>query len=68
MEYVRLFADRGDRGSDLQMPDSVRAVIAARLDALPPEARGLLRDAAVIGKVFSATGPVPSVVRSTIRS
>jgi class 3 adenylate cyclase/tetratricopeptide (TPR) repeat protein len=54
-EYARLLADRGDSASsDLVMPETVRAVIAARLDSLPVDGRGLLRDAAVCGKVFWA--------------
>ena len=36
------------------MPDSVQALIAARLDTLSPDRKGLLQDAAVIGKVFWA--------------
>jgi class 3 adenylate cyclase len=56
-EFVRLLADRG---SELQtggnaapgLPDSVQALIAARLDTLDPERKSLLQDAAVIGKVF----------------
>jgi class 3 adenylate cyclase/tetratricopeptide (TPR) repeat protein len=54
-EYARLLADRGDStSSDLVMPETVRAVIAARLDSLPVDGRGLLRDAAVCGTVFWA--------------
>jgi predicted ATPase len=34
------------------LPTSVRAIVAARLDALPPDERGLLIDAAVVGRVF----------------
>jgi class 3 adenylate cyclase/tetratricopeptide (TPR) repeat protein len=34
------------------LPDSVQAVIAARLDTLAPERRSLLQDAAVVGTVF----------------
>ena len=36
------------------MPDSVQALIAARLDTLPPDRKSLLQDAAVVGKVFWA--------------
>jgi predicted ATPase len=36
------------------VPDSIQALIAARLDTLPPERKSLLQDAAVIGKVFWA--------------
>ncbi len=35
-------------------PDSVQALIAARLDTLEPDAKSLLADAAVVGKVFWA--------------
>ena len=34
------------------LPTSVRGIVAARLDALPPDDRALLLDAAVVGKVF----------------
>ena len=34
------------------LPTSVRAIVAARLDALPPEERSVLVDAAVVGRVF----------------
>jgi class 3 adenylate cyclase/tetratricopeptide (TPR) repeat protein len=48
-EFVRLVEDR--RG-DVALPESVQGIIAARLDSLPPEEKGLLQDAAVLGKVF----------------
>ena len=54
-EFVRLLADRdllSGRLEDVQLPDSVHALIAARLDTLSPERKSLLQDAAVIGKVF----------------
>ena len=53
-EFVRLVADRGlaDTGEGIAFPDSVHALIAARLDTLSPERKGLLQDAAVVGKVF----------------
>ena len=35
-----------------QLPTSIRAIVAARLDALPAEERGVLIDAAVVGRVF----------------
>jgi pentatricopeptide repeat protein len=37
---------------DAQLPATVKAVIASRLDALPPEPRAALLDASVIGKTF----------------
>ena len=53
-EFVRLVADRGlgDTGEGIAFPDSVHSLIAARLDTLSPERKGLLQDAAVVGKVF----------------
>ena len=55
-EFVRLVADRGlpDTDDGLAFPDSVQALIAARLDTLSPERKSLLQDAAVVGKVFWA--------------
>ena len=49
-EFVRLLADRGQL--EAEMPGSVQALIAARLDTLSPERKSLLQDAAVLGKVF----------------
>jgi class 3 adenylate cyclase/tetratricopeptide (TPR) repeat protein len=59
-EFVRMLRDRSlldDRGrmassDDIPFPDTVHALIAARLDTLTPERKGLLQDAAVVGKVF----------------
>ena len=53
-EFVRLVADRaiGGPGGALAFPESVQALIAARLDTLSPERKALLQDAAVVGKVF----------------
>ncbi len=42
------------KGAEVPFPDSVHALIAARLDTLEPDAKSLLADAAVIGKVFWA--------------
>ena len=48
-QSVRLLSDTV---MDAQVPDSVQAVIAARLDALPADQKALLGDAAVVGSVF----------------
>jgi class 3 adenylate cyclase/tetratricopeptide (TPR) repeat protein len=65
-EFVRMLIDRGvlvRRGAawelaagedDIPVPESVQALIAARLDTLSPERKALLQDAAVLGKVFWA--------------
>jgi class 3 adenylate cyclase/tetratricopeptide (TPR) repeat protein len=53
-EFVRLFADRGSVDEGGEVPESVQALIAARLDTLAPERKSLLQDASVLGKVFWA--------------
>ena len=66
VETVRMLADRGvleprapgyavvgDVGT-LEVPETLLALIAARLDALPSEDRVLLQDASVLGKSFTA--------------
>ena len=66
-EYVRLLLDRDllvradgllrlKEGAELPVPDTVQAVLAARLDTLPPEYKALICDAAVIGETFWAGG------------
>ncbi len=58
-EYVRLAVERGwfdraARGEDLPLPDSVQAIIAARIDLLSTADKTLLQTAAVLGRVFWA--------------
>jgi class 3 adenylate cyclase/tetratricopeptide (TPR) repeat protein len=56
-EFVRLLSDRNLLAGPLEavpLPDSVQALISARLDTLSSERKSLLQDAAVIGKVFWA--------------
>jgi tetratricopeptide (TPR) repeat protein len=64
-EFVRLLKDKNlvvrkgsswelREGVEVPFPDSVRALIAARLDTLSADAKSLLADAAVVGKVFWA--------------
>jgi class 3 adenylate cyclase/tetratricopeptide (TPR) repeat protein len=62
-EFIRMLSDRGlldeagrlsEAAQELSFPSSVQAIIAARLDTLPPERKTVLQDAAVIGKVFWA--------------
>jgi class 3 adenylate cyclase/tetratricopeptide (TPR) repeat protein len=40
--------------ADLELPRSIQALIAARLDGLPVEEKAVLQDAAVVGRVFWA--------------
>jgi class 3 adenylate cyclase/tetratricopeptide (TPR) repeat protein len=49
-EFVRLLTDRG--AEHIEVPESVQALIAARLDTLPADRKSLLQDASVLGKVF----------------
>jgi predicted ATPase/class 3 adenylate cyclase len=53
-EFVRLFTDRSGLDEQVEVPESVQALIAARLDTLSLERKSLLQDAAVVGKVFWA--------------
>jgi class 3 adenylate cyclase/tetratricopeptide (TPR) repeat protein len=56
-EFVRLLSDRNLLAGPLEevpLPDSVQALIAARLDTLSGDRKSLLQDAAVIGKLFWA--------------
>jgi class 3 adenylate cyclase/tetratricopeptide (TPR) repeat protein len=51
-EFAHLVQERGGTGDgDLALPESVQGLIAARVDALSAEEKGLLQDAAVVGKV-----------------
>jgi class 3 adenylate cyclase len=49
-ELVASVAERTDSSDEL--PTSIRSIISARLDSLPPPEREALLDAAVMGKVF----------------
>ncbi|HEX7084030.1 MAG TPA: adenylate/guanylate cyclase domain-containing protein [Gaiellaceae bacterium] len=66
VETVRMLLDRGalvQEGSayrlvgeigSLEVPETLHALIASRLDGLPAEERQLLQDAAILGKTFTA--------------
>jgi class 3 adenylate cyclase len=56
-QFAQMHSERAD-GEELQMPESVQGIIAARLDLLPPEEKQLLQDASVLGKVFWVGGLV----------
>ena len=42
-EFVRLLSDRGDVAGEIEIPESVQALIAARLDMLAADRKRLLR-------------------------
>ncbi|MBA3737177.1 MAG: AAA family ATPase [Actinobacteria bacterium] len=70
VETVRMLIDRGilvrENGAfrlegsldTLEVPESLQALIAARLDGLDPQERRLLQDAAVLGRTFTLQGLV----------
>jgi class 3 adenylate cyclase/tetratricopeptide (TPR) repeat protein len=47
----------GEVAAELELPDSVQAVVAARIDLLPAAEKAALQAAAVVGRIFW-TGPV----------
>jgi class 3 adenylate cyclase/tetratricopeptide (TPR) repeat protein len=62
-EFVRMLTDRGIlqhsgrtwrivSDGDIPVPDTVQALIAARMDTLSPQRKALLHDAAVVGRTF----------------
>ncbi len=65
VETVRMLLDRGalvqegafyrpvGKVESLEVPETLHALIAARLDGLPPAERRLVQDAAVLGKTFT---------------
>ena len=65
VETIRMLVDRGqlvERDgalsvtgtlAELEIPDTLHALIASRLDGVPPEERSLLQNAAVLGQSFS---------------
>jgi class 3 adenylate cyclase/tetratricopeptide (TPR) repeat protein len=53
-QFADLFLERGS-AEELGLPETLQGIIAARLDALPEPEKELLRDAAVVGKVFWAS-------------
>jgi len=58
-QFARMLTERG-HAEDLPLPETVHALIAARLDTLSPELKALLHDASVVGRVFW-TGAVAAI-------
>jgi predicted ATPase/class 3 adenylate cyclase len=68
VETVRMLLDRGILAREgeihrlvgsietLEVPETLQALIASRLDSLTPEERSLLQNASVLGKVFTKHG------------
>jgi class 3 adenylate cyclase len=51
-QMLALVDERGASGGDLEVPPSIQALLAARLDALPPDERAVLEGASVVGAEF----------------
>ncbi|MFB9318459.1 adenylate/guanylate cyclase domain-containing protein [Cryptosporangium minutisporangium] len=75
-EYVRMLADQRPDGDPedpddaLPLPDSVRAVVASRVDLLGPRSQRALQAAAVIGEVFwpGAVATVAELARDEVEA
>jgi class 3 adenylate cyclase/tetratricopeptide (TPR) repeat protein len=52
LEFAQLIAEHGASTEAVGVPQTVQAVIASRLDAIPAELRDVVQDAAVIGAAF----------------
>jgi class 3 adenylate cyclase/tetratricopeptide (TPR) repeat protein len=77
-EFVRMLVERGIlyrrdgtwrlRAAQLPVPESVQAIIAARVDALAPDEKAALRDASIVGRGFwpGAVVAVSGLDRQTI--
>ncbi len=50
-ETIRMLAERRD-GVAVRIPDTVQALIASRIDRLPPDSRSVVRHGALVGRVF----------------
>ena len=50
-QFSELYLERGST-EELPLPETLQGIIAARLDGLAPDEKEILRDAAVVGKVF----------------
>jgi tetratricopeptide (TPR) repeat protein len=50
-QFAELYLERGS-AEELPLPETLQGIIAARLDGLSSDEKELIRDAAVVGKVF----------------
>ena len=66
-EYARLLLARGSE-DDVALPDSLHALIAARLDGLPLDEKAVVQDAAVVGETvwIGAVAAVGGRARATV--
>ena len=50
-QFAQLYLERGS-AEDLPLPETLQGIVAARLDGLSADEKGVLQDASVVGKVF----------------
>ena len=69
-EMVNRIVEEGGGGAQAALPETVHAVLAARLDALSPAERALLQHASVVGQVFweGSVAPVALAGGSDVNS
>jgi class 3 adenylate cyclase/tetratricopeptide (TPR) repeat protein len=75
-ELSRMLSERGalpngeGTGGASDTPETLYAIIAARLDTLPPDERALVQDASVLGKVFwsGALASIGDVAPSAVQT
>ena len=73
-EFIRMFQETltatGNETRAVSVPDSVHALIAARLDTLPAERKSILYDASVIGRIFwaGAVAHIAGTGENTVRT
>ncbi len=60
-QFARMLVERGEVAS-LAVPETVQALMTARLDTIAPELKALLQDASVVGRVFW-TGAVADMAK-----
>jgi class 3 adenylate cyclase/Tfp pilus assembly protein PilF len=51
-ETIRMLVESSEDGAADRVPDTLQALIAARIDHLPPAGKALLQRASVVGRVF----------------
>ena len=71
VEFAHMFGERTlSQEATIRVPETVQAVIAARLDTLPPARKALVQDAAVLGTTFwsSALAAMAGIDERTVRA
>jgi class 3 adenylate cyclase/tetratricopeptide (TPR) repeat protein len=51
-ETIRMLIEQGSDGSARRIPDTLQALIGARIDRLDPDAKRVLQRASIVGRIF----------------